>query len=647
MTNATSRSFWSLLTGNTAELEQLRDCKRQIEAIGRSQAIIEFSMDGKILEANGNFLELLGYTREEIVGQHHSIFVEPSYRSSVEYKQFWERLGSGVFQAAQYKRLGKNGKEVWIQASYNPVLDENGKPIKVVKFATDITANKLHNADLEGQIEAIGKSQAVIQFDMSGNILSANSNFLNALGYTLEEVVGKHHSIFVDSVYRESEEYTRFWENLRRGRYDSGLYRRLGKNGKEAWIQASYNPILDMDGKPFKVVKFATDVSDQVRAEQALREAVSQTQVVVEAAKVGELSRRINMEGKTGVIQELCGSVNELMETIDTTLADVMQVSMSLAKGKLTEKITKEYPGIFGSVTEALNNTVDSLTDTVINVLSSTRALNDAANEVAATAQNLSQGASEQAASVEETSASMEQMSASINQNTENAKITDGMATKAAREAADGGVAVSETVKAMKSIATKIGIIDDIAYQTNLLALNAAIEAARAGEHGKGFAVVAAEVRKLAERSQIAAQEIGEVADSSVSLAEKAGFLLDEIVPSITKTSDLVQEISAASEEQSSGVAQISVAMDQLNKTAQQSSAASEQLASTAEELNSHAESLQEMMKFFELEKSRMKDIGLESGAVKQPRRAVANGRHVPSSMTARRNATNEGFEEF
>jgi Sec-independent protein translocase protein TatA len=243
-----------------------------------------------------------------------------------------------------------------------------------------------------------------------------------------------------------------------------------------------------------------------------------------------------------------------------------------------------------------------SLSRIVRNVRGVVDTLSSASNQVSATAQSLSQAASEQAAGVEQTSASIEQMTASIAQNTENAKVTDGMASTAAVEAAEGGDAVKATVTAMKAIANKIGIIDDIAYQTNLLALNAAIEAARAGEHGKGFAVVAAEVRKLAERCQIAAQEISTVAGSSVDLAERAGTLLNEIVPSIRKTSDLVQEIVAASTEQSSGVGQINSAVRQLSQTIQQNASSSEELASTAEEMSSQAENLQQLMMVFKVQ---------------------------------------------
>ncbi|MBZ0092691.1 MAG: MCP four helix bundle domain-containing protein [Sulfuricellaceae bacterium] len=288
--------------------------------------------------------------------------------------------------------------------------------------------------------------------------------------------------------------------------------------------------------------------------------------------------------------------------SITKPLDDAVLVANQLAEGDLTARIEVRSKDETGMLLAAMQSMVGKLSEIITEVRSASDNLSSASEEVSATAQSMSQATSEQAASVEETGASVEQMSASINQNTENAKVTDGMASKAAKEAVEGGESVRQTVAAMKQIANKIGIIDDIAYQTNLLALNAAIEAARAGEHGKGFAVVAAEVRKLAERSQVAAQEIGEVASSSVELAEKAGKLLDEMVPSINKTSDLVQEITAASEEQSSGVGQINTAMEQLNQITQQNASSSEELAATAEEMSSQAEQLQQLMSFFKVE---------------------------------------------
>jgi methyl-accepting chemotaxis protein len=317
--------------------------------------------------------------------------------------------------------------------------------------------------------------------------------------------------------------------------------------------------------------------------------------------KVSEGDFTVDVVTRANDGTSLLFAIRQMVSSAGNSINDVVRVMGAMAQGDLTQTITKPYQGSFGEMKDYVNETVAKLSQVVTEVNGSAEALAGASEEVSSTAQSLSQAASEQAAGVEETSASMEQMTASISQNTENAKITDGMATKAATEATEGGEAVRATVIAMKQIAQKIGIIDDIAYQTNLLALNAAIEAARAGEHGKGFAVVAAEVRKLAERSQVAAQEIGTVASSSVELAEKAGRLLDTIVPNIRKTSDLVQEITAASEEQSSGVGQINSAVTQLSQTTQQNASSSEELAATAEEMSGQAEQLQQAMSFFKL----------------------------------------------
>ncbi len=370
----------------------------------------------------------------------------------------------------------------------------------------------------------------------------------------------------------------------------SGLAEDVEMEGRQMRLLAK--PILDNAGQNIGRVTHWVDRTEEMASEREVAH-------IVTAAGLGDFSHRIKTEGKTGFLANLSTGMNELVQTCEQSLNDVANVLATVAEGDLTQRITRDYHGLFGKVKDSVNASNDNLTRVIGEVRGAANALTGAASQVSATAQSLSQAASEQAASVEESTSQIEVMSVSINKNSDNAKVTNGMATKTTKEAKDGGSAVSHTVTAMKKIASKISIVDDIAYQTNLLALNAAIEAARAGEHGKGFAVVAAEVRKLAERSQEAAKEIGELAQSSVTTAERAGKLLEEIVPSIEKTSELVQEIAAASAEQSESVTQIGGAMGQLTRATQINASASEELAATSEELSSQAGQLQQSIAFF------------------------------------------------
>jgi methyl-accepting chemotaxis protein len=296
-------------TDITAQTIRRMEDAGKIAAINRAQAVIEFNMDGTIVTANENFLRAMGYSLAEIQGKHHSMFVVPAERDSADYREFWARLNRGDYQAAEYKRVGKGAREIWILASYNPILNEAGKPFKVVKFATDVTAAKLTAADNQGQIAAIQKSQAVIEFNMDGTIRTANANFLGAMGYTLAEIMGKHHGMFVEPAERNAPAYREFWASLNRGQYQAAEYRRIAKGGREIWIQASYNPILDLNGKPFKVVKYATDVTQQA----VLRKKAENARGLIEQVAAGS--------------EEMSASIREISETMTKSRANATQAT--------------------------------------------------------------------------------------------------------------------------------------------------------------------------------------------------------------------------------------------------------------------------------------------------------------------------------
>jgi methyl-accepting chemotaxis protein len=312
----------------TLKIQSMEDAGK-IAAMGRAQAVIEFNMDGIILTANENFLGAVGYTLAEIQGKHHSMFVVPEERDSAGYRDFWAKLNQGEFDAAEYKRIGKGGKEIWILATYNPILDEAGKPFKVIKFATDITAQKMKAADDHGQIEAIKKSQAVIEFDMDGTIRWANQNFCDALGYSLPEIQRKHHRMFVEPKEREAPAYLEFWENLNRGMYQAAEYKRIAKGGREIWIQASYNPILDPNGKPFKVVKYATDITAQA---------------------VG----RMKAENARGLIESVAAGSEEMS-------ASIREISETMSKSRETATMATERVAAADQQAQKLNDAAEAM----------------------------------------------------------------------------------------------------------------------------------------------------------------------------------------------------------------------------------------------------------------------------------------------
>ena len=364
-------------TDITADRAQIANFEGQIAAIKKAQAVIEFNLDGTVVDANQNFLDAVGYSLAEIRGQHHSLFVEPAYRQSLDYRVFWEKLGRGEHDSGQYKRIAKGGREIWIQASYNPIFDHSGRPFKVIKYATDITANRIQTADYEGQIAAIKKAQAVIEFSLDGTVLDANENFLNVLGYTLSDIKGQHHSLFVDPTFRTSLEYRAFWEKLSCGEYDAGQYRRIGKGGKEVWIQASYNPILDMNGRPFKIVKYATDITAHRRVAERVKgisgivaAAATEMQATAEtmsraadeatrqAASVALSAQAASMNVQTvaSAGEELSASINEIARQVTQSTIISQQAVAETDRTGVSIQTLAEAAKKIGNVVTLINN---------------------------------------------------------------------------------------------------------------------------------------------------------------------------------------------------------------------------------------------------------------------------------------------------
>jgi methyl-accepting chemotaxis protein len=532
----------------------------QVAAISKSQAVIEFNMDGTIVTANENFLKTLGYSLGEIQGKHHSMFVEPAMRESAAYREFWAKLNRGEYQAAEYKRIGKGGKEVWIQASYNPMLDRNGKVSKVIKFATDITAEKLGNMEDAGMIAAIGRAQAVIAFNLDGTIITANENFLKTIGYSLAEIQGKHHSMFVEPATRDSAAYREFWASLNRGEYQAAEYKRIGKGGKEVWILASYNPILDEKGKPFKVVKFATDVTEQKlrRADLAGQiAAIGKSQAVIEFNMDGSIltanENFLNVLGYS--LGEIKGRHHSMfVDASDRDGAAYREFWANLNAGQYQagefKRIGKGGREIWiqASYNPILDlngkpfKVVKYATDTTEQVIARKKS-----DRVRGMMETVAAGAEELNASVREIS---ETMSKSRQTASEAVVRVDAADQQAQRLSA-----------ASDSMGGIVELIGNITGQINLLALNATIESARAGEAGRGFAVVASEVKNLANQAKQATDKIGQEIGNLNGISGDVVSALTAIKQSIQEVSEYVTSTAAAVEEQSTVTSEMSTNM--------------------------------------------------------------------------------------
>lgn len=543
-----------------------------VRAISRSLAIIEFDISGNIISANDSFCSLFGFNREEILGKHHRLFVDPDYSGSQDYKEFWSKLGRGEFHSGEFRRIGACGREVWIQATYNPVLDSRGKVIGTIKVATDITEAKLQNAEFEGKVNAISRAQAVIEFTPKGEIITANDAFLQTIGYGLDEIRGKHHSLFVEPSYAQGAEYLDFWRKLNAGEFIASEFKRFGKNGREVWINASYNPIFDLNGRVVKIVKFATDVTTRVRAVQSISDGLDK-----------------------------------------------------LASNNLEHRISETLGGEFEGLRVNFNTSLERLRDTIESVVHGAQAIETGVGEIATAADDLSRRTEQQAASLEETAAALDELTATVQSSAEGVRRGAAAANAAKDQAIRSGDVMHDAVRAMSDIEQSsgqisriIGVIDEIAFQTNLLALNAGVEAARAGDAGKGFAVVASEVRALAQRSADAAKEIKALIVSSseqvgrgVALVDQTGESLKDIVERVSEIDILISDIARSSQEQASGLAQVNVAINLMDQATQKNAAMVEETTAATISLRSETAQLAEFVGGFR--------IGRRPGVVTSP----------------------------
>jgi methyl-accepting chemotaxis protein len=508
------------------------DVEAQLYAIGKSQAVIEFKMDGTILMANDNFLSTVGYAAHEIVGQNHSMFVDHSITKSEDYRRFWDSLRAGQFQSSEYRRLGKNGKEIWIQASYNPIFDIDGKPFKVIKYATDITQSKRANANFEGQLQAISKSQAVIEFNLDGTVISANDNFLSTFGYTLQEIRGKHHSLFIEEATRNSPSYRLFWEKLNHGDYDAGQYCRVAKNGREIWIQASYNPILDTNGKPYKVVKYATDITAMIELIKDLTDAANQlaassNELNAAASEMSQNSARTNDQATAAstTSERVAKGVEEVATNTEEMQASIKEIARNANEASNMSNETKRQAVSTNETIQKLGESSKEIGN-VIKVISSiaqqTNLLALNATIEAARAGDAGRGFAVVANEVKELAK-------------QTAKATEEITSKISAIQADS----TDAVKAISGIGQSIeklnAIAGAIAASVEEQAATTSEVARVVRESNSGVQGITENVRSVSQAATQASQGARQVMNSAQTLHELSGRL-QSMVKSLRKS---------------------------------------------------------------------------------------------------------------